>query len=189
MSSTTVVSAPGKVLIAGGYLILDQKFTGLVISASSRFYTVIQDCQRPGQAGQVIIRSPQFVGAEWAYSVTIHDDGKVDVSQVSERWVCIHPYFVEMTPADSKNKFVYYALKYTLILASERLSSVGSARSLRDSFQHGLDIAAVGDNDFYSQQAKVIGNFQTAWHSALVFTDAFLLASRIEVALDGRIFG
>lgn len=64
---------------------------------------------------------------------------------------------IEMISADSKNKFVYYALKYTLILASERLSPVGSARSLRDSLQHGLDIATVGDNDFYSQQAKVIG--------------------------------
>ncbi|KAF8441510.1 ribosomal protein S5 domain 2-type protein [Boletus edulis BED1] len=137
--TTTVVSAPGKVLIAGGYLILDQKYTGLVISASSRFYAVIQDCQQPGQAGQIIVRSPQFIGAEWTYSVTIHDDGTVDVSQTSE----------------SKNKFVYYALKYTLIVASERLSSVGSARSLRDSLQHGLDIAAVGDNDFYSQQAKL----------------------------------
>jgi phosphomevalonate kinase len=62
-------------------------------------------------------------------------------------------------PTDSKNKFVYYALKYTLILASERLSAVGSARSLRASLQHGLDIAAVGDNDFYSQQAKVIIRF------------------------------
>jgi len=39
--SITVVSSPGKVLIAGGYLVLDQKFTGLVISASSRFYAVI----------------------------------------------------------------------------------------------------------------------------------------------------
>ena len=73
---------------------------------------------------------------------------------------------VEMTPADSKNKFVYYALKYTLILASERLSPVGSARSLRHSLRHGLDIAAVGDNDFYSQQAKVIG---TLTISAIVY--------------------
>ncbi|KAI9572183.1 phosphomevalonate kinase [Boletus coccyginus] len=137
--ASTVVSAPGKVLIAGGYLVLDPKFTGLVISASSRFYTVIQDCQQPGQEGQIIVRSPQFVGAEWTYLVNIHDDGTVDVSQASE----------------SKNKFVYYALKYTLILASERLSSVGSARSLRVTLKRGLDITAVGDNDFYSQQAKL----------------------------------
>ena len=87
MLSITVVSAPGKVLIAGGYLVLDQNFTGLVISASSRFYTVIWDGQKPGQAGQIIVRSPQFIGAEWSYSVTVHDDGKVDVSPVSERCV------------------------------------------------------------------------------------------------------
>ena len=68
-----------------------------------------------------------------------------------------------MTFASSKNKFVHYALKYTLILASERLSSVGSTRSLRDSLQHGLDVATVGDNDFYSQQAKVIETFNTAF--------------------------
>jgi hypothetical protein len=73
---------------------------------------------------------------------------------------------IEMIFADSKNKFVYYALKYTLILASERLSSMGSSRSLRDSLQHGLDIATVGDNDFYSQQAKVIGTLRI---SALVY--------------------
>ena len=77
-----------------------------------------------------------------------------------------------MTPADSKNKFVYYALKYTLILASERLSSVGSARSLRDALQHGLDIAAVGDNDFYSQQAKVIGTLH------IHVCDSLLILSR-----------
>ena len=87
MSYTTVVSAPGKVLIAGGYLVLDQRFTGLVISASSRFYAVIQECQQTGQANQIIVRSPQFAGAEWAYSVIIHDDGTVDVDQVSERCV------------------------------------------------------------------------------------------------------
>ena len=82
MSSTTVVSAPGKVLIAGGYLVLDQHFTGLVLSASSRFYAVIQDYHQPNQ---IIVRSPQFVGAEWTYSVTIHEDGKVDVSPVSQK--------------------------------------------------------------------------------------------------------
>lgn len=71
---------------------------------------------------------------------------------------CRRTYHIGITPTDSKNKFVYYALKYTFILASERLCSVGgSARSLRNSLQHGLDIVAVGDNDFYSQQTKVTG--------------------------------
>ncbi|KAF8844695.1 Phosphomevalonate kinase [Paxillus ammoniavirescens] len=138
MSSAIVVSAPGKVLIAGGYLVLDQKFTGLVISASSRFYAVIQDRQEPGEANQILVRSPQFIGAEWRYSVTISDDGKVNVNEASE----------------SKNKFVYYAVKYTLILASQKLSS-GSSQRLRAALGHGLDIATLGDNDFYSQRAKL----------------------------------
>jgi hypothetical protein len=37
-----VVSAPGKVLIAGGYLVLDPAYPGLVISTTSKFYTVIR---------------------------------------------------------------------------------------------------------------------------------------------------
>ena len=41
-STTLVVSTPGKVLLAGGYLVLDQKYSGLVAATSSRFYTCIQ---------------------------------------------------------------------------------------------------------------------------------------------------
>jgi phosphomevalonate kinase len=40
---TTVVSAPGKVLVAGGYLVLEPQYRGLVIATSSRFYCVVQD--------------------------------------------------------------------------------------------------------------------------------------------------
>jgi phosphomevalonate kinase len=35
-------SAPGKVLITGGYMILDQPNSGLVITVDSRFYTKIE---------------------------------------------------------------------------------------------------------------------------------------------------
>lgn len=40
---TTVVSAPGKVLVAGGYLVLEPQYRGLVIATSSRFYCVVRD--------------------------------------------------------------------------------------------------------------------------------------------------
>ncbi|KAF9222526.1 Phosphomevalonate kinase [Gyrodon lividus] len=149
MSSAIVVSAPGKVLIAGGYLVLDQKFTGLVVSASSRFYAVIQDRQEPDQANQILVRSPQFIGAEWRYFVSISNDGKVDVTEGSERIV------TQCTLSTSKNKFVYYALKYTLILAAEKLSPEDAPRWFRATLEQGLDIATLGDNDFYSQQAKL----------------------------------
>jgi phosphomevalonate kinase len=40
---TTVVSSPGKVLVAGGYLVLEPQYRGLVIATSSRFYCVVRD--------------------------------------------------------------------------------------------------------------------------------------------------
>ena len=77
--STTVVSAPGKVLIAGGYLVLDPKYSGLVVSTSSRFYTVIQ--RTLGNPYTVWVLSPQFDEASWKYSVEI-GDSNVTVSQI-----------------------------------------------------------------------------------------------------------
>jgi phosphomevalonate kinase len=62
---TTVVSAPGKVLLAGGYLVLDRKYTGLVVATSSRFYTVVRDLDIGHM--RVRVRSPQFLNAEWDY--------------------------------------------------------------------------------------------------------------------------
>jgi len=73
MPQTTVVSAPGKVLIAGGYLVLDPAFSGTVVSTSSRFYTVIQDQARE-QANTIRVRSPQFLDATWTYNLSIQGD-------------------------------------------------------------------------------------------------------------------
>ena len=38
-SDETVVSTPGKVLITGGYLVLDPSNSGLVLTVSARFYS------------------------------------------------------------------------------------------------------------------------------------------------------
>jgi len=50
-----------------------------------------------------------------------------------------------------KNKFVHLALQHTLNLVSE----IHSVAQVQERLLHGLDIAAVGDNDFYSQRAQV----------------------------------
>lgn len=62
----TVVSAPGKVLIAGGYLVLDPTYPGVVVSTSSRFYAVVRS---KGLPNTIVVRSPQFTQATWTYSV------------------------------------------------------------------------------------------------------------------------
>ena len=69
----TVVSAPGKVLLAGGYLVLDPKYSGLIVSTSARFYCVAKSSDR--QRCNVRVRSPQFLDAEWNYSVVLNHAG------------------------------------------------------------------------------------------------------------------
>ncbi len=77
--SNTVVSAPGKVLLAGGYLVLDPQYSGVVVSTSSRFYAVVASSthellpRRGKYPIQIRVRSPQFVNATWAYSVSLEE--------------------------------------------------------------------------------------------------------------------
>lgn len=77
--STTVVSAPGKVLLAGGYLILDPKYSGIVVSTSSRFYSIVSPASAPGV---ILVNSPQFTNAAWKYSV--RPDGSIDAEYVAD---------------------------------------------------------------------------------------------------------
>jgi phosphomevalonate kinase len=86
MSQTTVVSSPGKVLLAGGYLVLDPKYSGVVVATSSRFYTVVAgvaDSSRVDSPIQIRVRSPQFVDATWIYLVHI-DQTTVRVEQIAD---------------------------------------------------------------------------------------------------------
>lgn len=78
MTKTTVISSPGKVLAAGGYLVLDPAYSGVVISTSSRFYAVIQD---RGAANEIQVRSPQFIDAIWDYAIDFEGEG-IRIQQV-----------------------------------------------------------------------------------------------------------
>ncbi|TFY73847.1 hypothetical protein EWM64_g10166 [Hericium alpestre] len=130
--SATVVSSPGKVLLAGGYLVLDPAYSGVVVSTSSRFYTVV----RTGTSNEIHVRSPQFVEGSWSYTVKLAETS------------------VQVEPSPSipgKNKFVHFALQNALTLALE----VNGAAQFSQSFGTGLDITIAGDNDFYSQEDQL----------------------------------
>lgn len=53
--------------------------------------------------------------------------------------------------SSSKNKFVHLALESAILLATEMKGS----SSVLGALAAGLDITIAGDNDFYSQRAKV----------------------------------
>ena len=88
-ASPTIVSAPGKVLIAGGYLVLDPAYSGVVVSTSSRFYTVVRDAEDV-EEGKIRVRSPQFTNATWEYSVSKTEDEKLSVEASADKCVSEH---------------------------------------------------------------------------------------------------
>ncbi|KAH9940511.1 Phosphomevalonate kinase [Epithele typhae] len=144
MAAPTVVSSPGKVLLAGGYLVLDPAYSGVVVSTSSRFYTVLAALDAPPSSAsppiQIRVRSPQFEDATWVYAVEF-DSAAVRVEQLQD----------PAHPNAGKNKFVHLALQRTLALVVE----LKSAGTTQNALGHGLDITIVGDNDFYSQRAQL----------------------------------
>lgn len=85
---STVLSSPGKALIAGGYLVLEPAYSGLVVSTTSRFYTVIDTISHPPASApdspiQIRVRSPQFLDATWLYFVDFDSPDVVRVDQVA----------------------------------------------------------------------------------------------------------
>lgn len=74
---TVAVSAPGKVLLAGGYLVLDRKHSGLVFGLSARINVIAGEIHTsPGvQLNEIVVDSPQFLEAQWRYGYHLAPEG------------------------------------------------------------------------------------------------------------------
>lgn len=72
------VSASGKVLFAGGYLVLDRQHTGMVFGLDARIHVHVRSYPSDHlRKNEIEVRSPQF-GAVWEYGFSTKD-GLVDV--------------------------------------------------------------------------------------------------------------
>lgn len=136
---TIAVSAPGKVLLAGGYLVLDRQHTGFVFGLDARINVIAGEIHTtPGvQLTEVVVDSPQFLDAQWRYGYRLTEAGggiKVTQLQVGSK---INPNpFVETT--------LSYALTYIDRVAGHRPShSMTSAR-----------LIILADNDYYSHSGS-----------------------------------
>lgn len=81
--ATIAVSAPGKVLLAGGYLVLDRRHTGLVFALSARVTAVARDLATPAasELTEIVVESPQFRNATWRYGYRlVEEDGGIQVT-------------------------------------------------------------------------------------------------------------
>lgn len=83
--NAVAVSAPGKVLLAGGYLVLDRAYTGLVFGLDARIHAVVQPISTTQgvELEQIVITSPQFENAIWEYGYRLAEhDGGIRVTQL-----------------------------------------------------------------------------------------------------------
>ncbi|KAI1132404.1 ribosomal protein S5 domain 2-type protein [Nemania abortiva] len=138
----TAVSAPGKVFLAGGYLVLDKDYTALVFGLSARINVVAREIKTsPGvQLSEIVVDSPQFLEAQWRYGYHLApEDGGIKVTQLHSGEAVDSNPFVEVT--------LSYALSYIAGTAFRRSS-------------HAFDPAQftiLADNDYYSQPHSMSG--------------------------------
>lgn len=81
--NAVAVSAPGKVFLAGGYLVLDRAHTALVFGLDARIHVLIQDI--PTSKGivlnEITVESPQFSEAVWEYGYRLAErDAGIEVT-------------------------------------------------------------------------------------------------------------
>ena len=80
------VSAPGKVLLAGGYLVLDRAYTGLVFGLSARIHVLVEQLETSAGVAleAIIVKSPQFLDATWEYGYRVTDNNRgIEITQLS----------------------------------------------------------------------------------------------------------
>ncbi|CAG8070695.1 unnamed protein product [Penicillium olsonii] len=135
----TALSAPGKVLLTGGYLCLDRAYTGTVFALDARIHVVVQQLKRPRSAnapagetepeeGTVIVRSPQFLDAVWEYGVQrCENGGGVKAVQKGD---------------GKRNPFVETSLSYALTY----ISYVADSKNFGS-----LSVTILADSDYYSE--------------------------------------
>lgn len=138
------VSAPGKVLLAGGYLVLDRNYTGLVFGLSARINVISQDIQAsPGvHINEIIVRSPQFLKAEWRYGYHLADeDGGIKTIQLQGG----------AAASAKSNPFVETTLNYALTYITRR-AAYGTTQTLKP-----VTLTILADNDYYSSPSNPAG--------------------------------
>mmetsp|Transcript_37671 Transcript_37671/g.78917 ORF Transcript_37671/g.78917 Transcript_37671/m.78917 type:complete len:494 (-) Transcript_37671:400-1881(-) len=128
------VSAPGKILLAGGYLVLEAPNAGFVIAADKRFYTSVirgdtstNEIEENDKSMHIRVKSPQF-RSEWNY---MYDESNC--------------HLVSSPSNESVNPFVEKSLRVCLIYLLR--SSPSTTNTPTPSF---LDVLIRADNDFYS---------------------------------------
>ncbi|CAA6669610.1 unnamed protein product [Spirodela intermedia] len=139
-----VASAPGKVLITGGYLILEKPNAGIVLSTNARFYAIVRPlCE-------------EIKPESWAWAWT---DVKLTSPQLSReatyKLSLKHATLQCTSSRDSVNPFVEQAVQYSVAAAQAIHTDEDKKNTLNNLLLQGIDIKILGCNDFYSYRDQI----------------------------------
>ncbi|KAL6248148.1 phosphomevalonate kinase [Rhinocladiella similis] len=164
--SAVAVSAPGKVLFAGGFLVLDRKHTGVVFGLNARIHALVESwTDKPTSligGTHILVQSPQFLEAKWLYKVGGSDAHLVtqeDVAVNVEQVVPTHPG--DGVTSNTSNKFVETTLRYVLTYASCR----GDEDITTTTMRKDTKITILADDDYYSQSSTASKSSATSFTS------------------------
>jgi len=147
------VSASGKALITGGYLILKQPNAGLVVATTSRFYTTASWGPRSAESLPaasdgadattvlpVVVISPQF-GSTTTFHLSLAPSGELSVVQAG------------LAEGDEPNLYILSPIKLAAralaVLEREHFANAAKAAAAAGL---QLNFTLQADNDFYSQR-------------------------------------
>ncbi|AQL08008.1 Phosphomevalonate kinase [Zea mays] len=150
-----VASAPGKVLIAGGYLVLERPNAGLVLSTTARFYAVVRPLRDSLPADSwtwawtdVKVTSPQLSRVA-TYKLSLN---KTTLQLTSSRQVA-HPLLLHFR--ESTNPFVEQAIQFSVAAAKATIIDKERKDVVDKLLLQGLNITIIGHNDFYSYRKQI----------------------------------
>ncbi|XP_054808953.1 phosphomevalonate kinase, peroxisomal isoform X1 [Prosopis cineraria] len=132
------ISPTRKVLMTGGYLILERPNSGLVLSTNARFYAIVKPLYE------------EIKPDSWAWAWT---DVKLSSPQLSRedmyKLALKSPKLQCVSSSETRNPFVENAVQYSLAAAHATFDK-SKMELLHKLLLQGLDITILGGNDFYS---------------------------------------
>ncbi|EEC74880.1 hypothetical protein OsI_10786 [Oryza sativa Indica Group] len=155
-----VASAPGKVLVAGGYLVLERPNAGLVLSTSARFYAIVRPLRDELSHDSwawawtdVKVTSPQL-SREATYKLSLK---KSTLQLTSSRQVIDHllGLWQQRSGLESANPFVEQAVQFSVAAAKVTVTDKERKEALDKLLLQGLHITILGCNDFYSYRKQI----------------------------------
>ncbi|KAG3201948.1 hypothetical protein PC128_g3540 [Phytophthora cactorum] len=148
----TCVSAPGKVLLVGGYVVLDEQYSGLVLSSTARFYSQVET----KILGDVDATSAFSSG--WGRLFPLVVESK-QFDQLIDGWIEENGdgrFRFQLRENSHRNSYI----EETVLCAVNGIAGLLAFKS-NDTFQQlkaiktGVQVTLRGDNDFYSQVQRL----------------------------------